>query len=645
MVCYYASLADYRPAEGRYNVQDIPVEQCTHLIYAFALLDSKTLTIKSGDPSLDTNAGNFGRNNYGAFVNLKSRNPQAKFLLGLGGWTDSQSTKYSQLVSEHDLRSAFITHVVTFLTDHKFDGLDLNWEFPGYFEDRTGEKEGYLLWVQELRAAFEPIGLLLTASVAADKDVIDRGYDVVGVSEALHQLHILAYNRYEPTRVSNHASLFSTPDSNPQFSVDFTVQYWMEKGAPADKMVLGVPLYGRSWTLSGSDISVGAEASGPGSPGPLMVVEGRLSYHEICLAERKDGWTKVTAADGPHLTNGSQWVGYDDVESVTRKYSSTNITNTKYSSTNITNTKYSSTNITNTIIKYSINNTNTKYSSTNNTNTIIKYSSTNNTNTKYSSTNITIIKYSSTNNTNTKYSSTNNTNTIIKYSSTNNTNTKYSSTNNTNTIIKYSSTNNTNTKYSSTIIKYSSTNNTNTKYSSTNTKYSSTNNTNTKYSSTIIKYSSTNNTNTKYSSTIIKYSSTNNTNTKYSSTIIKYSSTNNTITKYCSTNNTNNKYSFTNTKYSSTNTKYSSIVTKYSSTNNTITKYSSTNTKYSSTNNTNTKYSSTNTKYSSTNNTNTKYFSTNTKYSSTNTKYSSTNIYCHHHPDGRIRVPADRVHT
>ncbi|KAK4315435.1 hypothetical protein Pmani_013352 [Petrolisthes manimaculis] len=249
MVCYYDSLADYRPAKGRYNVQDIPVEQCTHLIYAFALLDSKTLTIKSGDPSLDTNAGNFGRNNYGAFVNLKSRNPQAK----------------------------------------------------------------------ELRAAFEPLGLLLTASVAADKDVIDRGYDVVGVSEAMHQLHILAYNRYEPTRVSNHASLFSTPDSNPQFSVDFMVQYWMEKGAPADKMVLGVPLYGRSWTLSGSDISVGAEASGPGSPGPLMAVEGSLSYQEICLAERKDGWTKVTAADGPHLTNGSQWVGYDDVESVTRK--------------------------------------------------------------------------------------------------------------------------------------------------------------------------------------------------------------------------------------------------------------------------------------------------------------------------------------
>lgn len=63
-------------------------------------------------------------------------------LLGLGGWTDSRSDKYSRLVSEPQRRAAFVSHVVSFLQEYGFDGLDLDWEYPGYQsspQDREGK--------------------------------------------------------------------------------------------------------------------------------------------------------------------------------------------------------------------------------------------------------------------------------------------------------------------------------------------------------------------------------------------------------------------------------------------------------------------------------------------------------------------------
>lgn len=66
-----------------------------------------------------------------------------QLLLGLGGWTDSRSNKYSRLVSDPQQRAHFTTHVVHFLQDYGFDGLDLDWEYPGY-QSSAADKEGKL---------------------------------------------------------------------------------------------------------------------------------------------------------------------------------------------------------------------------------------------------------------------------------------------------------------------------------------------------------------------------------------------------------------------------------------------------------------------------------------------------------------------
>lgn len=86
----------------------------------------------------------------------------------------------------------------------------------------------------------------------------------------------------------------------------------MSKGAPASKLVVGIPTYGQSFTLSTGSTAPGSPAGGAGTGGSITQQPGFLSYQEICLST---GWTVVedpTEKRGPYAYKGNQWVGYDD---------------------------------------------------------------------------------------------------------------------------------------------------------------------------------------------------------------------------------------------------------------------------------------------------------------------------------------------
>lgn len=67
-MCVFVGLA-------KYAVEDVPVELCTHVIYAFAVLDANSFTITENDPHLERDQG---MANYQRFLQLRLRNPQAK---------------------------------------------------------------------------------------------------------------------------------------------------------------------------------------------------------------------------------------------------------------------------------------------------------------------------------------------------------------------------------------------------------------------------------------------------------------------------------------------------------------------------------------------------------------------------------------
>ena len=104
VVCYYPNWAHWRKGDGNFRVSDIDPRLCTHVIYAFAVLDPATLGLKAHDSYLDLDDG---VGNFRNFVSdLRARSPSVRLLLAVGGWTDSQDNKaaYKRMLSSRNNR-------------------------------------------------------------------------------------------------------------------------------------------------------------------------------------------------------------------------------------------------------------------------------------------------------------------------------------------------------------------------------------------------------------------------------------------------------------------------------------------------------------------------------------------------------------
>lgn len=131
VVCYWGTWSNYRPGNGKFTPESIDPKLCTHLIYSFAGLDSNTWEIKPLDPWMDLSE-NYGLAGYEKTTALKYANPKLKVTIAIGGWNQG-SLPYSDMAKDPEKRKLFVKSVLAFIKKYNFDGLDLDWEYPGEF--------------------------------------------------------------------------------------------------------------------------------------------------------------------------------------------------------------------------------------------------------------------------------------------------------------------------------------------------------------------------------------------------------------------------------------------------------------------------------------------------------------------------------
>lgn len=67
-----------------------------------------------------------------------------------------------------------------------------------------------------------------------------------------------------------------------QLSVDNAATMWVKLGAPKEKLIIGMPTYGRSFTLSNpANFRVHAPCNGGGKAGEYTKESGFLAYYEV----------------------------------------------------------------------------------------------------------------------------------------------------------------------------------------------------------------------------------------------------------------------------------------------------------------------------------------------------------------------------
>ena len=266
VVGYYPAWGIY--ARG-YEIADLPGDKLTHVNYAFANLVGGQCVL--GDPWADvdrhlpgdpwsgpgSDAPYFG--NFRQLDLLQEQHPGLLTLISVGGWTWSGNFSDAALTAAS--RAQFATSCADFMETYGFDGIDIDWEYPGggglpSNTSRPEDTENFTLLLQAVRNELDSRGAaqgrhyLLTIAAPAGADKI-ANIEVEAIHPSLDFINIMTYDLNGPwSAVSNfNAPLYPSPGDPTSANAangDAAVQNYLARGVPASKLLLGIPFYGRA---------------------------------------------------------------------------------------------------------------------------------------------------------------------------------------------------------------------------------------------------------------------------------------------------------------------------------------------------------------------------------------------------------------
>lgn len=231
------------------------MDDLTHIHYAFADLNPDTgevfLSNLEGDTEIHypadpvNEAGHNLYGNLGALYNLKKAHRHLKVLISIGGW--EFSPKFHPVVVSPERRKKFVESSVTLLEDCGWDGIDVDYEFPSTDQ----QVRGFVSLLKELRTALDQHArdkdasykFLLTIAAPCGPD----NYSILPIEQMDQWLDYWCLMAYDfagkwSTVTGHHANLYGQ-----SLSASKSVCYYISHGVARSKVILGIPLYGRSF--------------------------------------------------------------------------------------------------------------------------------------------------------------------------------------------------------------------------------------------------------------------------------------------------------------------------------------------------------------------------------------------------------------
>lgn len=248
---YFTNWAHRRPAPYDFRTTDVDATLFTHIAYAFASVevssDRETYELALVSPD--------DRRLVTEVMSLKAKNPKLEVLLSVGGWAMNDAPTewiFTSLAESAERRGHFIRQSVRFLREFGFDGLDIDWEFPGAPErgGRLVDRKNFTALLREFRAYMhseaEESGrpeLRLTIAAPAGP-FFARNLELTEIHGPLDWINVMTYDYHGEWEEKTGANA-PMDDDGPDLVE--TIAMYRAANTPAKKLVLGLATYARGW--------------------------------------------------------------------------------------------------------------------------------------------------------------------------------------------------------------------------------------------------------------------------------------------------------------------------------------------------------------------------------------------------------------
>lgn len=365
VAAYYQNHSQYRPDFGnrsKFTPTLIDPNILTDIYFSYACFGYITPSVNSDNPHLTGDFtiqpvdGNDQTVLYPQIMALKQKNSKLKIFLSIGGWNFNNPNDplgvgqhtyrlFSKMVSNVDNRKQFISSTIKYAQRFGFDGIDIDWEYPGDLS-RGGsveDFENFIQFLKECSTAFLEAKPSLLLSFAAAPFVpagLPKNYQdnpdsyfkwIAKCSTYLNRINIMAYDYHGPFDIPKITGVNAplNHDTNPKstYFIAKTLQYYLTNGVPSNKIILGIPTFGHSYDgVQGLNI----ENNGPGkpfesagTPGPATRTPGLLAYFEmadmITQKQFQFGADPLTNTAYGYNLYFQKWVSFDNPDTVQLK--------------------------------------------------------------------------------------------------------------------------------------------------------------------------------------------------------------------------------------------------------------------------------------------------------------------------------------
>jgi chitinase len=220
------------------------------------------------DGRLDT-----GRLNQATLQGLRrmKRDYGLRILISIGGW--ERSAGFGPMVVNPAARRAFLNQLLAYSLDNELDGADFDWEFP----ENADQFKGYVALLTEMRAAFRQHNLLVSVTLSPMQNVNLKPFEIAD------RVQVMSYDR---------GPRHSTYDQAVQ-----DLALFVDGGIPADKLILGLPFYGRDIADPNSAHTY-QEITDRYQPSPGLDEAGGIYFNGIATIQKKTCYARQRGFSG-----------------------------------------------------------------------------------------------------------------------------------------------------------------------------------------------------------------------------------------------------------------------------------------------------------------------------------------------------------